>query len=96
MWQDSHHPYPDADVDIDYAELSEEVLAKELPEGTDAEEAIREQTHLVNVALGGLSGVLVQIADQLGDAESVIMLFPGQPHAIIISVTMSDVSVLGK
>ena len=53
----------DADVDIDYAELSEEVLAKELPERT--EEAIREQTHLVNEALGGLSGVLVQIADQL-------------------------------
>ena len=25
----------DADVDIDYAELSEEVLAKELPEGTE-------------------------------------------------------------
>ena len=55
----------DADVDIDYAELSEEVLAKELPEGTDAEEAMREQTRLVNEALGGLSGVLVQIADQL-------------------------------
>ena len=53
----------DADVDIDYAELSEEVLAKELPERT--EETIREQTHLVNEALGGLSGVLVQIADQL-------------------------------
>jgi len=55
----------DADVDIDYVELSEEVLAKELPERTDAEEAIREQSHLVNEALGGLSCVLEQIADQL-------------------------------
>ena len=53
----------DADVDIDYAELSEEVLAKELPERT--EEAIREQTHLVNEALGGLSDVLMQISSQL-------------------------------
>lgn len=55
----------DADVDIDYAELSEEVLAKELPERTDVDEAIREQTQLVNEALGGLSGVLGQIDSQL-------------------------------
>lgn len=55
----------DADVDIDYAELSEEVLAKELPERTDVEEDVREQMHLVNDTLGGLNCVLVQIADQL-------------------------------
>ena len=55
----------DADAGIDYAEQSEAVLAKELPERTDTEEGIREQTQLVNEALGGLSGVLVQIADQL-------------------------------
>ena len=55
----------DADAGIDYAEQSEAVLAKELPERTDTEEGIREQTQLVNEALGGLSDVLVQIADQL-------------------------------
>jgi len=55
----------DADVDIDYAELSEEVLAKELPERTDVEEDVREQMHLVNDTLGGLNCVLMQIADQL-------------------------------
>ena len=55
----------DADAGIDYAEQSEAVLATELPERTDTEEGIREQTQLVNEALGGLSGVLVQIADQL-------------------------------
>ena len=55
----------DADVDIDYAELSEEVLAKELNERMDVDEAICEQTRLVNEALGGLSGVLGQIDSQL-------------------------------
>ena len=55
----------DADAGIDYAELSEVVLAKELAERTDVGEDVREQVHLVNDALGGLSCVLGQIADQL-------------------------------
>jgi len=55
----------DADAGIDYAELSEAVLAKELAERTDVGEDVREQVHLVNDALGGLSCVLGQIADQL-------------------------------
>lgn len=55
----------DADAGIDYAELSEAVLAKELAERTDVGEDVREQVHLVNDALGGLNCVLGQIADQL-------------------------------
>ena len=55
----------DADVDIDYMELSEQVLALELSERADTEDIVREQTRLVNEALGELSGLLARIADQL-------------------------------
>ena len=53
------------DVDIDYTALSEQVLAQELQENVDADAEICEQTRLTNEALGVLSGVLAQIAEQL-------------------------------
>lgn len=59
----SHEAVLDADVDIDYMEMSEQVFAMELPESAD--NAIHEQTRLVNAALGELSNVLMQIADAL-------------------------------
>ena len=55
----------DADIDVDYVELSERVLAMELQERTDADEAIGGQTRLVNEGLGELSGVLMEIDGQL-------------------------------
>ena len=61
----SHEAVLDADVDIDYATLSEQVLTMELEELEDADDAIREQTHLVNESLGALSNMLGQIDGQL-------------------------------
>lgn len=55
----------DVDIDIDYTDLSEQVLARELEERSDQEATIREQTVLANEALGELSDTLVQIANQL-------------------------------
>ena len=55
----------DADIDTDYVVLSEQVLTMELEEKADADDAIREQTRLVNEALGVLSNVLSQIDGQL-------------------------------
>ena len=55
----------DVDDDVDYAELSEQVLTMELEENADAEDVIREQTRLVNEALGVLGGVLEKIDSQL-------------------------------
>ena len=53
----------DADIDVDYGLLSEQILLMEMPEYGDDE--VRHQTALVNDALGGLSSVLGLIADQL-------------------------------
>ena len=53
----------DADIDVDYGLLSEQILLMEMPEAGD--DAVCEQTALVNDALGGLSSVLGLIADQL-------------------------------
>lgn len=61
----SHEAVLDADADVDYANLAELVLAAELQERVDADEAVCEQTRLVNEALGMLNGVLVQITEQL-------------------------------
>ena len=55
----------EADADIDYAELSEQLLTLELPECGSEDTVVREQKRLVNEALGMLSSVLAQIADQL-------------------------------
>lgn len=55
----------EADADIDYAELSEHLLMLELPECGSEDSVVCEQTRLVNEALGMLSSVLAQIADQL-------------------------------
>lgn len=55
----------DADLDTDYMALGEEVLACELQERADADESVREQTRLVNEAIGALNGVLLEIAEQL-------------------------------
>ncbi|MBR5395447.1 MAG: hypothetical protein IK144_10270 [Bacteroidaceae bacterium] len=55
----------DVDADMDYAELSEQVLAQELQERIEMDDTTREQTRLTNEALGALSGVLAQIADGL-------------------------------
>lgn len=61
----SHEAVLEADADIDYTELSEQLLTLELPECGNEDEVVREQKGLVNEALGMLSDVLVQIADQL-------------------------------
>ena len=55
----------DADAEVDYAELAEQVLAAEMQERVDADEGVCEQTRLVNEALGVLNSVLVQITEQL-------------------------------
>ena len=55
----------EADADIDYTELSERLLMLELPESGSEDAIVCEQTRLVNEALGMLSSVLLQIADQL-------------------------------
>ena len=61
----SHEAVLDADAEVDYAELAEQVLAVELQECVDAGESVCEQTRLVNEALGVLNSVLVQIPEQL-------------------------------
>ena len=58
----SHEAVLDADTEIDYVELSEQVLAMEL---TATKEELQENTQLVNEALGVLSCTLGQIAGQL-------------------------------
>ena len=53
----------DADVDVDFDVVAEEVLSWELATTRDD---LLENTQLVNDALGGLSEVLMQISSQLG------------------------------
>ena len=55
----------DVDVDIDYAEMSEQVLLMEMPIQADAPDEVHEQTQHVNEGLAALSGVLMQIDSQL-------------------------------
>lgn len=55
----------DVDADIDYAELSKQVLLLELPELAGTDESVCEQTRLVNEGLAVLSDVLGQIYTQL-------------------------------
>ena len=52
----------DADVDVDFDVLAEQVLSWELVMTADD---LQEHTRLVNDALGGLSEVLLQISNQL-------------------------------
>lgn len=60
-----HEALVDADAEVDYAVLAEEVMAHELTERAEADEQVREQTQLANEALGLLSDVLVRIEEQL-------------------------------
>ena len=60
-----HEAVVDADADIDYAAMAELVMGYELTECAAADEQVREQTRLVNEALGVLSDVLVRIEEQL-------------------------------
>ena len=60
-----HEAVVDADADIDYAALAEQVMGHELTECAAADEQVREQTRLVNEALGLLSDVLVRIEEEL-------------------------------
>ena len=55
----------DADIDIDYAEMSEKTLAQELSVQPDSDDVIRDQTRLVNEALDVLSNLLCQISEEL-------------------------------
>lgn len=55
----------DVDADIDFGEMSEQVLTMELTEEADTDEMMREQMRLANEALSELSHVLSQISDQL-------------------------------
>lgn len=52
----------DVDVDVDFADLAEQVMSMEL---MPANAGLQEQTEQVNDALGALSAVLAQIDDQL-------------------------------
>ena len=61
----SHEAVLDIDVDTDFAALSVKVLAMELEDKADADEALRKQTRLTNDALGELSNMLGQIDGQL-------------------------------
>lgn len=63
----THEAVLDADTGIDYGELSEQTLSKEL---TATREDLQENTQLVNDALGVLSCTLGQIADQLARHHS--------------------------
>ncbi len=60
-----HEAVVDADADIDYAALAEQVMGHELMERAGADEQVNEQTLLVNEALGLLSDVLVRIEEEL-------------------------------
>lgn len=55
----------DVDVDVDFTELSEQVLAQELHLASVTDDVILEHVNLVNQALSELSNVLVVIAEQL-------------------------------
>ena len=55
-------PVLDADVDVDFDALAEEVLSWEL---AATKEELLENTQMVNDALGGLNDVLTQISSQL-------------------------------
>ena len=55
----------DADVDIDYAEMSELMMATGLEEREGQDDAVREQVRLANEGLKVLVGVLGQIDSQL-------------------------------
>lgn len=55
----------DVDDDIDYAELSEQVLLMELPDFPGADDVVCEQVRLVNEGLAVLSNVLLRIYDEL-------------------------------
>lgn len=61
----SHEAVLDADVDIDYAEVAEQVLAMEFAEDATQEPVMAEQRHLANEALSELSRVLTDIDKQL-------------------------------
>ena len=80
----------EADADIDYAELSEQLLMLELPECGSEDAVVREQKRLVNEALGMLSSVLAQIADQLErrhKAEEYVRLYEAERRRYMSSGT---------
>lgn len=60
-----HEAPLDVDVEMDYTEMSERVLAQEFQAEPGDSDVIREHINLVNDALGELSNVLAQIAEQL-------------------------------
>lgn len=60
-----HEAPLDVDVEMDYTEMSERVLAQEFHVKPGDDDVIREHINLVNDALGELSNVLAQIAEQL-------------------------------
>ena len=60
-----HEAVLDVDVDVDFVEWSELVLGAELAVRQDADEAVKEQTVLLNDALEALSSVLAEIDVQL-------------------------------
>ena len=61
----SHEAVLDADVDIDYAEVAEQVMAMEFAEDATQEPVMAEQKRLANEALSELSRVLTDIDKQL-------------------------------
>lgn len=77
----SHEAVLDADADTDFAALSLKVLAMELEDKADADDAIREQTRIANEALGELSNVSGQIDAQLNrhhKDEEYVRLYEGE------------------
>ena len=55
----------DIDVDVDFTELSEQVLSQELHLDSVSDDMILKHVNLVNEELGELSNVLVMIAEQM-------------------------------
>lgn len=80
----------DVDYDINYAELSERLLAMEIQEAADAEDIVREQTHLCNEAIGMLSELLENIDKQLArhhKDEEYERLYNDERHRYLASST---------
>lgn len=77
----------DVDVDMDYDEMSEQVILMELDARGDA---LDEQRQLVNNALGELDNVLATIADQMvrrHKDEEFARLYEQEKHRYLISGT---------
>ena len=61
----THEALLDADIDIDYAQLAEQVLSMDVPHPANGDEEMVQNAELVHNAISTLNGVLENIAQQL-------------------------------